>query len=417
MRLFSRPPYPVLAALVLFACQQAPERGQIAPPARYAGPPPVVLPVGFVQLGQCFASAEKRLVAARDSAGQTFALLYPNGLTSDVPPLPVDGGFMHCRHAVAERDDGVDFERWVLVTRGSAGGQPRTITHVLTPRSNNGGGLVLRRLTRIMKRGEFRGARTNADRNEAAILYSRGANDRAVLIDLSAPREVDDTPLSVTPEDLRDLEFVGGWRVEITSRAGRPGVVLRATGPRGEGLEFALPGEFAAATHGGGAKTVVTTQAGAVHHHVVPIPAGPTGSHPASSNAGLAGAHKRLDYQEVAGQGRFVEVVHDASRGQSTVRILDIGGTVVATLPYAGEFRRAVSIRVATTLNGRPALLPRRALAFTGDGITDVVVIDLLNGRQVSGARANGGFVSLSANPAGAATLTTTSGAIVVPGE
>lgn len=405
----------MLFALLPAACQQTAQQA-VAPPVE-RGPPALVLPAGFAELGRCGDPDGDRLVVAHRVGGRSVALLYADGPELKAPPEPVDGAFVDCRRAEIARDDGAILRRWLVMTRIGEVDTPRLVVTVFRQQGKTPSSARLARRTRIMKRGTYRGTRISLDRAEAAVLYGREPYDRGVLIDLAGERELRDSELSVRPDDLLDLAFVDGWRIEIVRGIGNSGSRLRALGPRNEGFEFELPGEYVSAVQGGGISAIASRRAGAVRYDLIRIPDGPLARDGAPPQRGLVGEHRHLQYDEVADQGRVAGTVYDRAHNQTTTRVFSDSGGVVATVVLPGEFRRAVRIRVATTVNRRPALLTRAVLATsTGDGV-DGTVIDLLTGQKLTQRHMAGRFVSLSANPAGAATLTTSTGSVRIPGD
>jgi len=405
----------LLLTLLVVGCQPASDT--VRPSPTDASPPPVVLPAGLSLMGSCFGEGNARLVLAQSTTGQRYALLYPFGPTTDIPPVQVDGAFSHCRQHIVERDDGKDLERWVLVTASGTPDLPRTITHVLTPKSSRNGTVALDRLIRIMKRGAFSGERASPDRHLALILYSRPVGNRAMLLNLAAVREIEDTEYDAAPADFRDVAFVNGWRVEASRHAAGQQVLIATSGNGSRRAETMLPGTFVAMLPGRTKLMVVTRRADGLHHDMFDL-SGRIVTPPSPAGArGLTGRFDGMAHVVAADSDRFVLTTSDMQNKRTQFRVVDGTNAIIDTVTYAGRFERAVHIRVATTTAGRPALLTRLAAALQTDGSVDGVILDLLSGEQVSGMRVPGVFRHLSANPAGAATLKTSDTTVVIPGE
>jgi hypothetical protein len=229
----------------------------------------------------------------------------------------------------------------------------------------------------------------STDQGTKTILGSDEEERRfAVEIDYVTGTKVGDGSFDL--EDvlaIKSAEVVGGKLVVAVKFRDSTDIRVHVYGPDGR-LEhvFTMPGDYAGSVHNArDLKAFATTLNGKTFTdlvNVVTFDGIPVGAVGVVRN-GLTGAHRRLQYHRIGDQDRFVQVVFDAARMETTVQLINAAGRPVATHVLPGDPVRSAVMGAAAD---------RKVFITSDQARTHAAVIDLGTGRQVSAGTFAGDF-------------------------
>jgi len=138
---------------------------------------------------------------------------------------------------------------------------------------------------------------------------------------------------------------------------------------------FDIPGTFEEAVDNGiDIKAITTTLDGVVYNDIVNVLTGDRTRVVGVAQNPLQGEHRELQHHRIDGQDRFLETVYDQGRNETTVRVLDGAGRLIATRVWPGEFV------AAHAQGGRKVFLTERP------PMLEFFVVDLATGAEVRSA-------------------------------
>lgn len=321
----------------------------------------------------------------------------PDALLQFIPfPMPADDA------ALREYRRRVDLQcqtnRKIVVTQEGTGNQAVTVIRVYDGLGN------LLTMQPIRKDGEFKKAIYNESTGEKTVVVEKDGMIHWTVFDVLTGNVIVTSTFGLqTTIEIVDIELVGGnililekWRGGIEAR-----VRIFPTGGTEPIATLFIPGEFVtAADNGSNTKAVVTEKDGTVMQDLVTLTTTPPSTKGLAQN-GIGGTHQHLQHDASLGRDRFVEVVYNQGRDQTTVRILDgATGTIIVTHIFNGKYRHVRKVA------GTDMVAPRKVFIIERQGETDAHVVDLNTGRKLPVKTLPGKFKRLSVR-GGSVTLET----------
>lgn len=319
------------------------------------------------------------------AAGSSGAPIQPPPLLSAQPlGQPFAGRVVHCQIDIVENEAGRQTRLVVIAEEGTP---PDVTTAVHT--YNEAGSLD----ETVRKPGAFNTATRNPATNEKLVTTLVGANQHWVVVDLFDGAKARESRTALGRDDvLVDVETVGEHTVVIQRWRGGIWIRIRVFGPDGSLLHaLDMPGLFRGGLDNGrNLKAIVTEHEGTVYQDLVEVGAGSLGKPFVAGlpQNGLTGRHRHLQHDTVGGEDRFVEIVYDPGRKETTIRVLDGQGRILGTHVQAGDFETAV------------AAGGRKVVAVARRGQTDAATIDLASGSRCAVFGLPGTFDGLDHDPA-----------------
>lgn len=386
-----------LLALAVGACQdRAPPALDLPPPLGFRENAEVARDcrlgdgTGFLVMRE---NGKNQVHIVKDlAAGTSGAPIQPPPLLSAQPVgQPFEGRIVHCQLDTVETEAGRQ-KRMVVVAEE---GTPPNVTTAIHS-FNEAGSLD----ETVRKPGAFNTATRNPANNEKLITTLAGSDQHWVVVDLFDGGKQRESRTALGRDDvLVDVETVGEHTVVIQRWRGGIWIRIRVFGPDGSLLHaIDMPGLFRGGLDNGrNLKAIVTEHEGAVYQDLVEVVTGSLGKPFVAGlpQNGLTGRHRHLQHDTVGGEDRFVEIVYDPGRKETTVRVLDGQGRILGTHVQVGDFKGAV------------AAGGRKVVAIERPGQTDAATIDLASGNQCAVFGLPGAFGGLSQDAAsGGFTLT-----------
>lgn len=373
----NRPLRAVLLAAILALLSACQDAG--APPDGMELPAPLSFEQNPVVAKDCREGDGTGIIVMREGGKNRLHLVVDlaagtSGAPIQPPPMlaarPVgeafEGKVVHCQLDTVETGSGPR-KRLVVVAEE---GTPPNVTTVIHTFDEQG-----TLAATVRKPGAFNTATRNPAGAEKLFTTLVGSDQHWVVVDLTDGGKERESRTALGRDDvLVDVETVGEHTVVIQRWRGGIWIRIRVFGPDGSLLHaLDMPGLFRGGVDNGrNLKAIVTEHRGTVYQDLVEVVTG------ASANPlvaglpqnGIIGRHMHLQYDRVGGEDRFVEIVHDPGRRETTVRILDGRGRILATHVHTGMFKRAVSAG------------GRKVVAIERPGQTDAATIDLATGKQ-----------------------------------
>ncbi|MBT5414468.1 MAG: hypothetical protein HOH66_00985 [Rhodospirillaceae bacterium] len=384
----------LLAAILalLSACQDAD-----APPDGMELPAPLSFDENPVVAKDCREGDGTGIVVMREGDKNRLYLVVDlaagtSGAPIQPPPMLVarpvgeafEGKVVHCQLDTVETGNG---PRKRLVVVAEEGTPPNVTTAIHT--FDEQGALA----ATVRKPGAFNTATRNPANSEKLFTTLVGTGQHWVVVDLTDGGKQRESRTGLGRDDvLVDVETVGEHTVVIQRWRGGIWIRIRVFGPDGTLLHaLDMPGLFRGGLDNGrNLKAIVTEHEGTVYQDLVEVVTG-TWSKPFVGGLpqnGLTGTHRHLQHDTVGGEDRFVEIVYDPGRKETTVRILDGQGRIRGTHVHAGDFKGAV------------AAGGRKVVAIERPGQTDAATIDLASGNQCAIFGLPGAYGGLGHDPA-----------------
>lgn len=389
-----------LLVLAIAACQDP-----IPPVAEL--PPPLSLEVNPELARDCRGGDGTGFLVMREDGKNRIHLVedlaaWTSGAPIQPPPMLVarpiaeafEGEVVHCQRDIVETERGRQTRMVVVTEEGEA---PNTTTVIRTFREN--GTLA----ETVRKAGDFNTATRNPANAEKLFTTLVGAEQHWVVVDLIDGGKARESRIGLGRDDvLVDVETVGEHMVVIQRWRGGIWIRIRVFGPDGSLLHaLDMPGLFRGGLDNGrNLKAIVTEHEGTVYQDLVEVSTGRLGAPLVGGlpQNGLTGQHRHLQHDTVGGEDRFVEVVYDPGRKETTIRVLDGRGRILGTHVHTGDFEGAV------------AAGGRKVVAVERDGQTDAATIDLASGNQCAVFGLPGAFEALSHDAASGGFVLTAGG-------
>ena len=219
-------------------------------------------------------------------------------------------------------------------------------------------------------------AQVTADRGQKLVFVEVGSGQPPgwVLIDFwSGAKLAESTSTPPPNQEVIHVQRLGDHVLVVLRFRDASDIRIQLFGPGGQLLHvFDIPGTFQEAVDNGiDVKAITTVADGTVYNDLVNVVTGDRVRVTGVAQNPLVGQHRKLQHHRLGDQDRFLETVYDPGRNETTVRVLDGAGRIVATRIWPGEFvtARATAQRKVFVVQ-RPPLL-------------DVFVVDLTTGAEV----------------------------------
>lgn len=236
------------------------------------------------------------------------------------------------------------------------------------------------------KAGECDRVRVDDEAGEKLVFVDPGGEGSPgwVLIDFWTGALLGESTGTTLPEgqEVIHVQGVGDHVLVVLRFRDAADIRIQIFGPGGGLLHaFDIPGDFRDAVDDGiDTKAITTERDGDVHNDLVNVVSGDVVRVAGLAQNPLTGEHQDLQYHRVGDEDRFVETVYDPGRNETTVRILDGSGRIVATRVWTGEFRAARSAG------------ERKVFVVERPPLIDVFVVDLGPGDEIRSETVRGSW-------------------------